>query len=545
MKTKLILAFAAMISCFGNAWAQIDTSWVRTWDSQFWDEAHAVTTDDSNNVYVAGWSYEWGANYDFIFAKYDAAGNYKWSKVINYTSGDQARKVLYDHQGHIYIGGFVNGVYSTTGGQFCLMKYSTDGDSLWQFVDNNTSVAIVNDMAMDDSGNVILAGYDQTSLNSEQFSLVKVDTGGVERWFASFNNMGPNQSNLINSIVVDHGGNIYVTGTVDDTVNFYTDIITIKYSPLGDTLWKRIYNGPANYYDYGIKNCIDSNGDIMVAGTLSYHNPYSSDMVLLKYDSLGNLLTVSTYDYQPATQSFDAVVDVKADAAGNVYVLGQSSSDNSQGTMRVALLKYDVNGDTVWTVRWGQSGDKQPRQLFIDTGANLYVAGYNYNSSFTGYDGMVFRFDSSSVMDWMVPFYGDSTNVENEFYAMALDKNNDLVAVGRTHATSVFDFLLAKYRNSVAGIQEQKDAVSGMDIFCYPNPFADHAVIRYFLADNSTIKISVLDLNGREVQLLYAGSQGSGEHMLQLNAASMNSGIYLCRIADGNTIRQTKMLIIK
>ena len=139
MKARIPFLFAA-------AWwlssallsAQIDTAWVRNWDSQLWDEAHAVVTDDSNNVYVAGWNYEWGVNYDFIFAKYDANGNFKWSKTRNYTSGDQATQILYDPQGFIYVAGFVNGVYSTTGGSFCLMKYSTNGDSIWEFVDSHT-----------------------------------------------------------------------------------------------------------------------------------------------------------------------------------------------------------------------------------------------------------------------------------------------------------------------------------------------------------------------------------------------------------------------
>jgi hypothetical protein len=126
MKHKSHLKYFSVIALFtlvgANLSAQVDTAWTRLFTTDQWDEARAVTTDEENNIYVAGWNYQWSVNYDYIFCKYSAPGELQWSKTIDYATGDQASHIVYDSLGNIYVAGFVNGTYSTTGGSICLMK---------------------------------------------------------------------------------------------------------------------------------------------------------------------------------------------------------------------------------------------------------------------------------------------------------------------------------------------------------------------------------------------------------------------------------------
>jgi uncharacterized delta-60 repeat protein len=528
---RISLLLAVLISLFVsvNSTAQVDTAWTRLWDSQYWDEAHAVTTDDNNNVYIAGWNYEWGVNYDFIFAKYDAAGNLQWSKVRNYAGGDQASHILYDHQGNIYIGGFVNGSYSTTGGSFCLMKYSVNGDSVWEFVDNNTYVAQISSMKFDNQGNIILAGYDGTS--SSDYVTMKIDTQGNQIWYSTYNNNGPNEVNKIWDMCVDTDGYTYVTGISDDIVNFYQDIHTIKYDPNGDTVWMRRFNGLSNYFDSGRKILVDPNKNVFVGGTISKQTPASSDIVLIKYDSTGNLMWTSYYDYQPASQSFDEITDMKMDNAGNIYMTGTSSSDNSQATVRIVTIKFNTNGDTLWTKRWGNSGAKAPQKMVIDNQTNIYITGFFYDNDGTGYNALTLRYNSLGVLKWEA-IYKDETNLEELFYAIVLDGNNDLIAVGRKHSQTMFDCLLVKYQNSTTGLPLIEDKNTQLHINCYPNPFISTTIINYYLPASSEATLKIFNLLGDEVRVLEEGKLQAGNHSLQLNADGLEAGIYFLRLTN-------------
>lgn len=543
MKTKKSFFLILLLSFLTNStFSQIDTAWIRTWDSQQWDQAEAITTDESNNIYVAGWSYEWNTNEDFIFAKYDPNGNLLWSRIRNYTSGDQATKILYDHQGHIYVAGFVNGSYSTTGGALCLMKYSTDGDSIWEFVDFNTSVAQVSAMEMDHDGNIILAGFDGGTLGSAVFVTIKVDPQGNELWYQTFNNNGPNESNRIYGMCIDAANNIYVTGVCDEWTYFATDIFTIKYAPNGDTLWVRQFDSPANNYDAGWKVLIDQDNNLIVGGQVGTTSPAQTDYVILKYDTAGTLLYSKYFNY-PGPQSFDIFQDLLLDDSGNIYLLGNSSTNNAQNTVRMELIKFNTNGDTVWTARWGNASGYEPREMVMDAQNNIYITGFYYDSNTnTGYNGFTISYDMNGHERWE-NIFTDTANSEQELYALALDSNNDLIVTGRTHSSSVFDFVTIKYANSTSGVPVLPEIQSGLSLHCDPNPVSSISVIHFSLNNDAETYFRVLDLDGREIRRIQTGNHLAGSYSILLNANGIAEGVYFIQMISGNQTIQKKIIV--
>ena len=543
MKTKKSFFLILLLSFLTNStFSQIDTAWIRTWDSQQWDQAEAITTDESNNIYVAGWSYEWNTNEDFIFAKYDPNGNLVWSRIRNYTSGDQATKILYDHQGHIYVAGFVNGSYSTTGGALCLMKYSTDGDSIWEFVDFNTSVAQVSAMEMDHDGNIILAGFDGGTLGSAVFVTIKVDPQGNELWYQTFNNNGPNESNRIYGMCIDAANNIYVTGVCDEWTYFATDIFTIKYAPNGDTLWVRQFDSPANNYDAGWKVLIDQDNNLIVGGQVGTTSPAQTDYVILKYDTAGTLLYSKYFNY-PGPQSFDIFQDLLLDDSGNIYLLGNSSTNNAQNTVRMELIKFNTNGDTVWTARWGNASGYEPREMVMDAQNNIYITGFYYDSNTnTGYNGFTISYDMNGHERWE-NIYTDTANSEQELYALALDSNNDLIVTGRTHSSSVFDFVTIKYANSTSGVPVLPEIQSELSLHCDPNPVSSISVIYFSLNNDAETYFRVLDLDGREIRRIQTGNHLAGSYSILLNANGIAEGVYFIQMISGNQTIQKKIIV--
>jgi glucose/arabinose dehydrogenase len=64
----------------------------------------------------------------------------------------------------------------------------------------------------------------------------------------------------------------------------------------------------------------------------------------------------------------------------------------------------------------------------------------------------------------------------------------------------------------------------------YPNPFNPSTTIRFNIPEESSIRINILDLNGRKVRTLYEGNKPRGIYELNLVPSSMASGVYLVQM---------------
>jgi hypothetical protein len=86
---------------------------------------------------------------------------------------------------------------------------------------------------------------------------------------------------------IDSAGNVIVTGWIE-TMAGNQDCHTIKYSLEGDLLWENTYAGSATGTDYGYALTLDPSGNVYVAGFGNGDNPATFDIFVLKYDSNGD-----------------------------------------------------------------------------------------------------------------------------------------------------------------------------------------------------------------------------------------------------------------
>jgi hypothetical protein len=77
----------------------------------------------------------------------------------------------------------------------------------------------------------------------------------------------------------------------------------------------------------------------------------------------------------------------------------------------------------------------------------------------------------------------------------------------------------------------------------YPNPFNPLTTISYNLPQPGNVTLTVFDINGRQVAVVY-GWREAGSHQAAFDGANLSSGIYFYRIqADGFTVTQKMMLV--
>jgi hypothetical protein len=82
----------------------------------------------------------------------------------------------------------------------------------------------------------------------------------------------------------------------------------------------------------------------------------------------------------------------------------------------------------------------------------------------------------------------------------------------------------------------------------YPNPFNPSTMIKFSLAADSKVSLTVFDVLGQEVANLISGNLAAGSHEVNFNASNVNSGVYFYRIdataVDGTNFTSVKKMIL-
>ena len=131
--------------------------WTKAFGGSGNDWAYSVATDSSGNVYITGVfqttvDFDPGAGVDnrtsagsndTFLSKYDASGNYQWTRAFGGTGSDLVYSVATDSSGNVYIAGYFRntvdfdpgaGVDNRTSAGECdafLSKYDASGNYQW------------------------------------------------------------------------------------------------------------------------------------------------------------------------------------------------------------------------------------------------------------------------------------------------------------------------------------------------------------------------------------------------------------------------------
>ena len=120
------------------------------------------------------------------------------------------------------------------------------------------------------------------------------------------------------------------------------------------------------------------------------------------------------------------------------------------------------------------------------------------------------------------------------------DKNNHKIndPWNTPFASSGFDLDAVGVINQAMGIKNYPAAISQCSLF--PNPVDDNSILQYYLNKPLNVKISIIDLLGKEIIVLADEQQGAGWQMFPLNGMKLNRGIYCIYLTtvDGTTIKK-------
>lgn len=351
---------------------KINTSGQTVWTSRYSGGLSIVAQPKSIGVDRHGNVYVGAEDVSYILVSYDTDGNERWVK--RYSGSGAGHSVLYD----LAVDDNNLNLITTGRGPFlnepngCLtinVNYDT-GDSIWSRKYTQTWAGCE---AIDLGSYIGLSGDSrETLLSGMDFLTLSYDINGNLRWAQTWNGPG-NRWDAAADIASDKNGNVYVTGyaTMDST--FDQDIVTIKYDSEGNQKWVRFYDGdpslPSNAQGYFVKT--DLLGNLIVAGG-EKGKATSVDYCTIKYDSLGNQLWHRTYN-GPANQS-DYIEGVAVDKYGSTYITG--TANETTNLYKIYTIKYDKDGKQVWLEKYpAYDTISAPKAIIVDNNLNVYIAG--------------------------------------------------------------------------------------------------------------------------------------------------------------------------
>ncbi len=352
----------------GQTWAAVYNG-----DDNGDDWGYGLVIDDSGNAYATGSVATANSGKDIITVKFDASGNFKWAKQYNGPGNldDQANHIAADPQGNIIITGISKG--DTTADDYVTIKYNPGGTQLWVKRYNGPANAVddARTITADKDANVYVSGGSTGIGTGYDFTTVKYDSAGNEKWVARYD--GPlHDYDLVyyqGSVVADSLDNVYITGYstgLDSTL----DVTTVKYDSSGNQVWAKRFSAEANGNDYADGITIDDSLNVYTIGA-SYRTGNNYDFVTIKYDSSGAQKWVEYYN--GAGNDWDEAYGVVTDSQHNVYIVGRSPGVSTSADF--VIVKYDPSGGEIWEQRYDNSGYDWPFNIRLAGDGCIYAGG--------------------------------------------------------------------------------------------------------------------------------------------------------------------------
>lgn len=180
-----------------------------------------------------------------------------------------------------------------------------------------------------------------------------------------------------------------------------------------------------------------------------------------------------------------------------------------------------------------------------------------------------YNFEDLGTGQWKVNFYTEQIQADPEFFKMPMeikirfmDLTDTVVTVmndvNGQYFSWIFDIrpvffqfdpdndIVIKQQSTILGVPEQKITASSIHLFQnIPNPAGQTTVIKYKVDVPMTVKLSLFDIVGKQVQILAKEQATVGIHEVLVDCSNLKPGVYHYILTAGGERTTKKLVIVK
>lgn len=392
-----------------------------------------------------------------------------------------------------------------------IYKYSASGDLLWESgseVFEGEAGSWVEELS---DGSLIVTGRCGVPAgNTAAILLYKTDADGNEIWSKAYD--FPDSSETPNCVLPLSNGGFALCGEMDPVQSGYNNSFVMVTDAQGDSLWtvrlRRNYTNQAQRIVQYEEQLI-----VFIHAPL-YRGRGGMRLIALNMESGEVLWEVDNYPYELSYEYFEH-------SGGDMTLSTVEEGFTIASSFFPQIAHTDVLGNLEWnyeipyyTYPYGHSISNTMDGGYIYGGENTPGPEPTYGIQ----TGIAVKFDSEGNVEW-----GDIVWEIRDIKCIRQLSSGGYIACGGEGPGTILRY------ESETGIEGSTPAAVEITSLS-SNPFAESLTVNFNLNEASEVTLSVYDLSGRIVEVIYEGNLSTGNHSSVWTPDNDPSGCYIIRL---------------
>jgi hypothetical protein len=517
---------------------EVEEDWVNNYNIYLARGSETLVMDNSEEfVHISG-----SSDNTITTMKIDSEGEIFWETDYIFSGSGNAKssEITIDQYDNVYVSGFCdNWNLQTT--EFIVIKYDQNGNEIWAANCENVgylpnSIVLLD---IDQQQNVYITTRFATGTGISDYITIKYDINGQVLWSLTFDG-AYGGDDVPSDILVDGSGNVFVIG-LSEMANEDYDLALIKYNSGGELQWEQRYNAHCEYHYLYPRIALDGSENICLI-SMQKIEQYNYDFAIIKYDQNGNTLWTRSCS-GTSQNSWDKPEDLIIDDSSNIYILGSLQNENTFTDM--VTLKYSSDGELIWDAIYsGEGWNDYAAAITLDINNDIYITGmmeYWFN---------IIKYSSDGQQLWQIYWEDPDQRYDAYLSDIVVNSSGDVYILGYNNYTGI---TLIKYvQPDFVGINNNIITEVTFSLQNYPNPFNPETTISFFTAvDAENAELVIYNIKGQKVKTLVNEVLPAGEHSVVWDGKNTNnkavaSGIYFYNLkVDDKIIATKKCLLLK
>jgi len=481
-----ILTQVFVLFALSNLNAQI--SFYKLYSGNGYDKGEGIVQLEDSSYIITGSSSSWEGSSQAFLLKIDSVGNYKWSQNFGGPESETGKRVLYNKDLGFYIAGFTN---SFGAGDFdaYLVRTNLSGEKIWE-----------------------------------------KNYGKSTHW------------ERVNDAIMDADSNIVLIGETINLNNGNSDILIIKTTKNGDTLWTRTLGGEGEDV---AKSIVNFNENYLIGGHYFVSDSNLIKGFIIELNSSGNVVRWDMIGHKSGNYSINDL----SIGVNKVYVAGNRIVSSTNNDAYTGI--YDFSGQLInhYTITDGSDiRNERFMQISYNPIKNKVAMGYqtiNPSTYQDNFDVILAYFDPTELY-WMNQFQSINNQGLDEINDIIPTSDGGYIAIGSSQNTGLANFTFNGgthiyalkvdkndaypttqnnyVLNQLVSVAIKSEILKGK---VYPNPFNGEFTIE--LDGNESTKAVLLNNLGQELNSF------DFEGTITYSTSHLKSGTYFLRIGNSVT----------